>query len=761
MHLNHWTTTTLTLGMIAGASVLGFRHYAPPQIVPATAAAGHFSAERASRHLKKITIEPHPVGSEGNRRVREYLLQSIKQLGLDGQVQTATGISTIDGLNAATVHNVMARKPGSRSSRAILLVAHYDAVPHSFGAGDDGAGVAAILETVRALNTQPVLTNDLIVLFTDGEEQGMLGAEAFTGHPWMEDVGLVLNFEGRGSNGPVFMFETSRQNGILIEELSRVAPKPVTNSLTYEVYKLLPNYTDFTVFNSMKDPPPGYNFSFIHQHAHYHTPLDNFDQVDLRSVQHHGSYMLSLVRHFGDQDLTNLKALDRIFFAFPGLGLIHYSGLAGYLFSGLSVLLFGGLVYLAFSRNLINARGLFFGSMSLMVILLVGPTLIFACWQGIILLFPQYALVQHGAPYNAIYYLVAFCALSGLIAIGVVFAFRHRTSALEFTVASLMVWVLLGLLTTFFLAGASFLFVWPSLAVIVALTLSILLEEGLLRLLMVTGLVGLAVALFSPIIWLLQVALTIQLIPVSIVLAVLLICIAYLPISWVMDANRMLLPTSLSLVCLSGLIGGSLTAGYNSDRKQGTQMLFVIDADLKEANWVSYYSDPWTRQFLGSNPAKGDLSHLKFFRNPFYAPVSPGQYSVPLVDFRDTVVGTVREIEVYIVTQEKVRNLMFHLEDQSVSIRQLAINGTPVPEQAYGPSGIRTYGAGNFLRFFGVANGFTKLTLSVDSGQRLVLRLIALIPGLPEVDSDERILPQDLMPKRFSHYTLIEKNYEL
>ena len=58
-----------------------------------------------------------------------------------------------------------------------------------------------ILEGVRAylaLNKTP--KNDIIILFSDAEELGLLGAQAFVEHhPWAKNIGLVLNFEARGS----------------------------------------------------------------------------------------------------------------------------------------------------------------------------------------------------------------------------------------------------------------------------------------------------------------------------------------------------------------------------------------------------------------------------------------------------------------------------------------------------------------------------------------------------------------------------------
>lgn len=63
-------------------------------------------------------------------------------------------------------------------------------------------------------------------------------------HPAAKDVKAVFNFEARGSGGPVVMFETSNDNGSLIREFAGATQNPVANSLSYEIYKRLPNDTD-------------------------------------------------------------------------------------------------------------------------------------------------------------------------------------------------------------------------------------------------------------------------------------------------------------------------------------------------------------------------------------------------------------------------------------------------------------------------------------------------------------------------------------
>ena len=152
-------------------------------------------------HLAVIAQRPHQIGSTEHAVVRDYLVKELKTHGLVTEVQTTTALNPIwrSEFRAGTVQNVIARLPGVANSKAVMLVAHYDSVPNSTGASDDGAGVAALLETVRALKSAAHLKNDVIFLFTDGEEPGLLGANAFTSeHLWAKDVGLVMNFEARG-----------------------------------------------------------------------------------------------------------------------------------------------------------------------------------------------------------------------------------------------------------------------------------------------------------------------------------------------------------------------------------------------------------------------------------------------------------------------------------------------------------------------------------------------------------------------------------
>ena len=191
------------------------------------------------RHVRAIAHQPHPVGSPEAERVRAYLLDELRALGLAPTVQRTTAVSH-QLAQAGRVANVLARLDRWGSTRPVVLAAHYDSVATGPGAADAAAGVAAILETARALRAGPPLRNDVILLLTDGEEPAMLGAEAFVAeHPWAAERGLVLNLKAGGRGGPVVLERTSAPNGRLVRGFSRAAPRPVAGSLAPVVNRAL------------------------------------------------------------------------------------------------------------------------------------------------------------------------------------------------------------------------------------------------------------------------------------------------------------------------------------------------------------------------------------------------------------------------------------------------------------------------------------------------------------------------------------------
>ena len=251
-----WLVGSLALALLIAVLTLQV-----PAPVGAGAPATAFSAERAMVDVREIAQRPHPVGSADHARVRAVLLRRLAALGLQTSTQAgALSPAAVrrlerEGGSAAGVEltNLVGVLPG-RDPRlpAVALMAHYDTVPDSAGAADDSAGVAAILEAVRAIRARGPADRTLVVILTDGEELNLDGARAFWGgHPLRDRIGAVVNLEARGGGGRAMMFETGRGNAETIALFARAGSRATggvsSNALAVFVYEAMPNGTDFTI----------------------------------------------------------------------------------------------------------------------------------------------------------------------------------------------------------------------------------------------------------------------------------------------------------------------------------------------------------------------------------------------------------------------------------------------------------------------------------------------------------------------------------
>jgi len=271
---------------------------------PASAPATEFSGERAMALLRDFLAEnePHPVGSAANRRVRQRIQSWLDEQGIEHEEQTTWGCAARRAV-CARVENIVARLPGQVEGPHVALMAHYDSTPHAPGAGDDMAGLVAVLETARAIRANGGFRHPVLLVLTDAEEMGLLGAEAFFDrHPLAEDIGVLLNVEGAGTRGPSLVLRTSMANAWYMNSYRAVAAQPAGTSLANEIFKRMPNDTDFSV--AMRAGVPGIDFSFAMERNHYHTPNDSPANLDPRTVQHHGDNLFPLALELANSDLA-------------------------------------------------------------------------------------------------------------------------------------------------------------------------------------------------------------------------------------------------------------------------------------------------------------------------------------------------------------------------------------------------------------------------------------------------------------------------
>ena len=315
----------LGLGLLALGLFFVRARLEPASLRPLSRA-DQFSAPRALQRLHAILGDdrPHPVGSPAADAVRARLLAELTALGIPAQVHRGFACST-RGASCGDVGDVVARLPGTRSGPAVLVSAHHDSVAAGPGAGDDGAGVAAILELARVLALGPPLRNPVILLFVDGEEAGLLGAEAFIDtHPWAADIGVAVNLDAGGTRGVTSITRTSAANARVIDPFVAAVPRPYGASVIGAVYSLTPYDTDFSVYD--RADIPSIDLGFGEDKAHYHTHLDRLANLDPPSVQHLGDTALALVRALADADLTAdpAAASPRVFIDALGFAMLAW-----------------------------------------------------------------------------------------------------------------------------------------------------------------------------------------------------------------------------------------------------------------------------------------------------------------------------------------------------------------------------------------------------------------------------------------------------
>lgn len=463
MNLLHRPLATLLLLGLITTGTMGLQ--APPDPVPASAPADRFSAERAMVHVRDLARAPHPLGTLEHDRLRDHLVASFRHLGFTTTVQkrVAWRAHGDRDLVLATVENIVAEKPGSAPTGTLMLVAHYDSHGTGPGAGDDAAGVAALLETARALAPG---RNTLRILITDAEEVGLLGAQGYVDALGEKRPTLALNFEARGGGGPVFMFETSEGNLPLLREFASAAPRPHASSLMYALYKLLPNDTDLTVLKQAG--MAGLNFAFVGRWQHYHTALDTPEGLDQRSLQQHGDTALALGRHFLAADLRALTQAgqgEAIYFDLLGRVLLLYPATLAWPLTALALAAFAALLWRfcwepGVLKSCLAGTGLAVGSLAAGA--LAGQAL------GL-LVKPFRQGVPNQDPYGVRWFEAALlAAVLAVLALVWGWALR-RFEGRGLALGALACWLVALVAATVLLPGASYLLLWPLLFALLGL----------------------------------------------------------------------------------------------------------------------------------------------------------------------------------------------------------------------------------------------------------------------------------------------------
>jgi Peptidase family M28 len=752
--MKHRTIERLAIAFLFVAICIVFAEHVsrPPGAIPENAPPAAFSAERAMKHVVAIAQRPHPIGSAEHDRVRDYLVAQLSILGLEPQIQNATGVGTRSA-DAGRVQNILARITGGQSGGpAVLLVAHYDSVEAAPGAADDGAGIAAILETVRAVRAGAPLLHDIIVLFTDGEESGLLGAAAFVReHPWAKDVAMALNFEARGTAGRSLMFETGPGNLDAVRVL-RTVPGVTAGSMFTTIYRTMLVDTDLSELGT-----PALNFAFGDGADRYHTSHDDVAHLNIGSLQHHGQQALALAHAFANGPLPRPRTGDAVFFELPGVGLVVYSEKWAMLLALVAAAL--AVVVIIRSRRESARFGrdvVLGGAATIGAVVLSGAA---AYLAGLIIALLHTIVPWGGAPAWSPVYWAAVAMLSLAISTACYVAVRRRGSVAGLHAGALLIWTLLSLAAAVIAPGFSYLFIWPVLVVALAALLAgghgLLTAKGIAMCLaaLVTA------ALLIPIAYLIGAVFLGVTAAGGIVTAAIIALIAWLLVPLLealCDGARWSTPfiCAAAAIVLVGI--GVLTVRTSDVHPVPSRLIYAIDADSSDAWLASRASaaraNAWTRTALAPF-AQGPEWIAHFFLSPT-AVVAKRVPTLPLPQpainiLSDSTTSDARQLSLRVQGSAGTTALGMRVTDAPVI--SAAIDGRAIDTTRY-----RLHTREWTLWYWAPSDSGALLSLIVPAGSTPKLEVLACSLGIPTL-AGVTILPRpaNVVPVQSGDVTIV------
>ncbi|MEO0045618.1 MAG: hypothetical protein RL705_809 [Bacteroidota bacterium] len=719
---------TLVSFLFIVAVISGVFYFMMPQSYDQTEAPlSEFSTQRALQTVKTMSAKPHYVGSKNHETVALYLQKELQNLGLQTSFQE--GFTMTEKGTLVKSKNILAKIKGTANSKSLLLLSHYDSAPHSFshGASDDAAGVATIIESVRAfLHNKTAHKNDIIILFSDAEELGLNGAALFVSqHQWAKEVGLVLNFEARGSSGPSYMLmETNKGNAKMVEAFSNGGSQyPVSNSLLYSVYKMLPNDTDLTVFRE-EGKIQGFNFAFIDGHYNYHTAQDKFEHLDPKTLAHQGTYLYPLLNHFANADLKNLNSTeDNVYFSVPfGFWSYPFGWIVPILIIGFGLVLL--FMFIGMGKHVLRIDEIIKGFIPLLGSLFTAGLLTYVGWKLFLNFYPEYQDILQGFTYNGHDYLYAFVSL----ALAICFLFYQNNSKrnpeMNQMIAPLFVWLLLNIGIALKLPGAGFMII-PVLSSALMLGIFVLTQKSNWFINMILSLPTLIIIV--PFIQIFPVGLGLKVLFGSAILTVLTFTLL-LPVFGSFPRKK-LWALAFFLLSIGLLIKAHQGSGYTYGKAKPNSLVYILDADQNKAHWTTYdvNLDEWTKGYLGDNPKSGTpLNINKLYSKygsefTFMATAPLKNIAQPTIEFlRDTVKGNQHLYRIKITSNRKV-NRYDIFNNHDITINNFRANGVKAIDFKSNISGKI---GGKLLSYYVIDNTPLEIEFSIPVTQKLDLNLV-------------------------------------
>lgn len=700
----------------------------------------NFSALNVKTHLDKMASEIHFMGTAENRKVKNYILDEFKKLSIPTEefIGYSKHTRNVAYSRIGKTENIIATLKGESSDKALMLCAHYDSVLDGPGAADDVHAVACMLEIAKLLKDKK-FKNDIIFFITDGEEMGLFGAKAYAETHDLDKLGLILNYEARGNSGPSIAFEWSDGNGWLVRQMRKVAKRPVSSSMSYEIYNLLPNNTDYSNFKPKG--VPGINHAFIDGFSYYHNPEDTPETINMNSVQHTGENMYLLAQHFADQDLTQIKTQNASFFNCLGTLVIYPASFNTILIILCSLLLLFVLIK-SIKRDKTSLVKLIIGVFALLLIMIVSLGIAFLLGKAVLSIYKHYNVFYSGQYYNHTWYLGSVIGSTVLVFSLLTRWLKSKIKLSTLKLSSLVViFIYLPALALYTPTGV-YLIVLP----LIALCLGILLEDvfisankkGLAKLSQMVSAI-LPIALWFPISYSIFLAFSLQLLPVPVV-CVFLLCLV------ILITNKTLLDTHVltvlgALVFITSLLVAHIKSKPTAEHPLPSSLYYTYYAENNEAHWAT--SDDFLN--IGNeHKLKGAESKQITPINPFKALASTTDVKphIPLA----TIIEDSLKSKIKIIRPQEsfLTRLIF---TDAMNISSVSING-------YDGGPIREVNGNKTFDIYGMTKDTMLVEIErIDNSKQQDLVISNRYKSLPEPD----LMPKEV--RRTSGYSNIMQKY--
>ncbi|WP_299673161.1 M20/M25/M40 family metallo-hydrolase [uncultured Tenacibaculum sp.] len=673
-----------------------------------------FSMKNALTHLKVISQKPHNVGRTAHKEVQNYLVNELKKIGLQPEIQTKT-IFNNKWKTGTTIENIIAKVKGSSNGKSLVLLSHYDSNPHSsIGAADAGSGVVTILEGIRAFlekNQKP--KNDIIVIFSDAEELGLLGAKAFVNHhPFAKNIGLVLNFEARGSGGPSYMLmETNGKNSKLLKGFLKANPKhPAANSLMYSVYKMLPNDTDLTVFREDGNIN-GFNFAFIGDHYDYHTIQDTFERLDRNSLAHQKEYLMSNLNYFSSADLSDFSSNeDYVYVNFPFLGLLIYPFSWIFTMLVIAIVLLILIIGIGIRKRRLTLKGITKGFIPFLIAFVSSIAISIGLWKLLLIVHPHYQDILHGFTYNGYQYIAAFTCLTLWIVFKVYNLFKNN-NPLDSIVAPIIIWIIINILIYVYLKGAAFMII-PVYFALFGLAILIFRKKRAPKSTLFAILSIPTVYIFSPLIKMFPVGLGLKNLFIIAVFTVLVL--GLLIPAFQEHKKKNLWQYLVGFLSILFFLLATFNSGFSKDKKRPNSLVYIQDSEDKTAFWGTYNKtlDNYTKQIFDTDYTKGGIPNAEtkskyntkfsYYKKAEFKAIATSKIEI----LSDTIIGNSRNVKLQLNPKRKVSKYEIY-NNKELSINYLKANSGVIIDQ---PTELKNQA----LMVFHMANADENLTIEIS-----------------------------------------------